>query len=118
MYVPEGHAVALTDDVKGQNEPSRQGTGDDSPGVGQTLPRGQARQVAFEDAPVALLYVPGGQFVISIDINGQKEPDVHSTGSPDAQKNPAGHGPQVNDRMRLPPSSPTTMTPVAVTSMP
>jgi hypothetical protein len=71
LYVPEGQTVALTDDASGQNEPNGQATGSGIPGKGQNVPMGQARQVEFEDAPAELLYVPGGQYDIALDIIGQ-----------------------------------------------
>ena len=86
----------MIDALNGQNEPRGQRTGTESPGVGHIAPVGHARQVAFVDAPVELLNVPGGQFVGSADPHGQNDPEGQITGAPDAQKNDAGQGAHVS----------------------
>jgi hypothetical protein len=100
LNVPEGQAVALTDEAKGQNEPGGQRTGADSPCIGQIAPTGHARQVAFDDAPTELLNEPAPQGVGFTDDSGQNEPAGQMTGAPDEQKKEAGQGTQVSWRMR------------------
>jgi hypothetical protein len=85
---------------------------------GQKKPGGQPAHTALDDAPSAAEKVPAGHAVAFTDAHGQKEPGGQATGAPEAQKKEAGHGTHVRARSLLASSSPTTMTPDAVTATP
>ena len=72
----------------------------------------------FSEAPVTLLYVPATHGIGFTDDQGQYEPIGQTTGVPEAQKKEAGQGEHVRERITLPDSSPTMMTPDAVTAIP
>jgi hypothetical protein len=87
--------------------------------AGQKEPAGQPAQVAFDAAPRAGEKVPPGQGVALTEAHGQKEPAGQRSGAPpEAQKEPAGHGVHVRERMRWFDVSAMTRAPDCVISTP